>query len=296
MKFKKPIIVTGSHRSGTTWVGKVLTLSPKVRYVHEPFNIDEARINPLNYWFEYVGENSPKEQQEKIYTYILELLNFNGPGLLKEFSVIKGPRDVLNFVRDSYERINKRPLLKDPIAIMSIDWLVDKFGADVVALIRHPAAFVASLKVKKWDHVFEHFIAQPQLMKILDPYADKIYAYDENPPDIIDQGILLWNIIYYRVRQYQLKYPDWNYITHEDLSRNPIDGYKDLYKKLNLRFSPKIRAEILKTTSASKSGRLVRDSKKNIATWKKRLKPGEIERIRKETQEISDIYYTDSDW
>ena len=34
----RPILVTGAHRSGTTWVGKMLALAPGVAYVHEPFN------------------------------------------------------------------------------------------------------------------------------------------------------------------------------------------------------------------------------------------------------------------
>jgi hypothetical protein len=33
-----PILVTGAHRSGTTWVGKMLALAPGVAYIHEPFN------------------------------------------------------------------------------------------------------------------------------------------------------------------------------------------------------------------------------------------------------------------
>ena len=34
----KPILVTGAHRSGTTWVGKMLALAPGVAYLHEPFS------------------------------------------------------------------------------------------------------------------------------------------------------------------------------------------------------------------------------------------------------------------
>ena len=33
----KPILVTGSHRSGTTWVGKMIAASPLVGYIQEPF-------------------------------------------------------------------------------------------------------------------------------------------------------------------------------------------------------------------------------------------------------------------
>jgi len=35
----KPILVTGSHRSGTTWAGRVLAFSPTpLGYIWEPFN------------------------------------------------------------------------------------------------------------------------------------------------------------------------------------------------------------------------------------------------------------------
>jgi hypothetical protein len=32
----RPILVTGSPRSGTTFVGRMLALSPGVHYIHEP--------------------------------------------------------------------------------------------------------------------------------------------------------------------------------------------------------------------------------------------------------------------
>ena len=38
MSAGRPILVTGAHRSGTTWVGKMLALAPGVAYVHEPFS------------------------------------------------------------------------------------------------------------------------------------------------------------------------------------------------------------------------------------------------------------------
>lgn len=34
----RPILVTGSHRSGSTWVGRMISASPEVFYIHEPFN------------------------------------------------------------------------------------------------------------------------------------------------------------------------------------------------------------------------------------------------------------------
>ncbi|OQX77600.1 MAG: hypothetical protein B6D61_06915 [Bacteroidetes bacterium 4484_249] len=296
MAKKKPIIVTGAHRSGTTWVGQMIALDKNIRYIHEPFNIDEPRIHPLKYWFEYVCDDDTKEKQNKVYKYIDEILDFNPGGVIKDMKMIKGPRDVLKFSKDTIERINKRPLLKDPIMVMSTDWVAKKFDADVVALIRHPAAFVASLKVKKWTHVFDHFIEQEKLMKILEPFAKQINEYAASPPDIIEQGILLWNITYFRINQYRENYPDWIYVRHEDLSMEPVNEFKKIYDKLNLNFTTTVEKKIIESTSAGKAEHLKRDSKKNIFTWKKRLTEQEIERIKTGTQEISSIFYSEKDW
>jgi len=37
---KSPILVTGMHRSGTTWVGRMLAASREAVYFHEPLNPD----------------------------------------------------------------------------------------------------------------------------------------------------------------------------------------------------------------------------------------------------------------
>lgn len=37
-KNKNPILVTGSPRSGTTWIGKMLSFGDNVHHIYEPFN------------------------------------------------------------------------------------------------------------------------------------------------------------------------------------------------------------------------------------------------------------------
>ena len=38
MKNNQPILIIGLHRSGTTWLAKMLSLPDEIRYVSEPFN------------------------------------------------------------------------------------------------------------------------------------------------------------------------------------------------------------------------------------------------------------------
>src|SRR5512138_2875428 len=53
----KPILVTGAHRTGTTWVGRMLAANPRTAYISEPLNVLHrpgvlrARV-PL--WYTYV--------------------------------------------------------------------------------------------------------------------------------------------------------------------------------------------------------------------------------------------------
>src|SRR5262249_51820810 len=127
---------------------------------------------------------------------------------------------------------------KDPIALFSAHWLSTKFGTDTIVTIRHPAAFAASLKRKHWSHPFSHFLNQPLLMKEhLHPFEKEIKNFAENDRDIVDQASLLWKLIHYMVLKFRATNPEWIYVRHEDLSRNPVDGFKSLFERIGLEFS-----------------------------------------------------------
>jgi len=66
----KSILVTGSHKSGTTWTGKVTAFSTEIGYLFEPFNPNKipgrARIG-MQHWFKYGSENSSENKNIKNY-------------------------------------------------------------------------------------------------------------------------------------------------------------------------------------------------------------------------------------
>ena len=65
---KKNILVTGCHRSGSTWTGHVIAKAKNIRYVKEPFNIGNKRNNaPFYYWFEHLNDASEIHQQKTRY-------------------------------------------------------------------------------------------------------------------------------------------------------------------------------------------------------------------------------------
>jgi len=311
MKTPKPILVSGSHRSGTTWAGRMIASSPAVAYIHEPFH---ARHDPgickaqFKYWFTYVCE----ENENEYYPHIKNTLSFRY-NLADKFSSARHPGHIIagagkyaQFML--YRMSGLRPLLKDPIALFSAEWLSSRFNTANVIMIRHPAAFAGSLKDKNWTHPFSHFINQPLLMQHhLKPFEKEIKAFAEEEKDIVDQAALLWKLIHYMILKYKKHYPDWIYVRHEDLSKNPLNGFRFIFNQLNLEFTDHTAKTIKKhafakgsKTSTVGGGTRIHDLKRNsltnIHTWKERLTHAEIERVKSRVREISREFYSDEEW
>lgn len=309
MSRHRGILVTGAHRSGSTWVGRMLSHSSEVQYIHEPFNL---KCRPgicrakFSKWYAYV--NHETERHSNVREAISKTLNFQY-GLGEELSQARNVKDVLRAGRDYWlmscgRMLNRRPLMKDPLALFSAEWLSKNFNMDVVILIRHPAAFVSSLKVKNWSFPFSHLLNQPALMaQYLEPFESEIREYAVEQKDLVSQAILLWRITHSVIRNYQDSYPDWLYIRHEDLSRNPVEEFSNLYHRLDLALTPKIQQEI--EISSGKGNpvetsqnihNVNRDSAANIWNWKNRLSHSDIQRIYDEVGDLGQFFYRDDDW
>lgn len=303
-----PILVTGSHSSGTTWVGRMMASVPGMAYLHEPFNKDFDRDIckvKFPYWFMYVCDENESEYAPSI----RDMLEFRPKfiqGLMRSRSVkqaAKQFRTLVQFTR--FRTLASRPLVKDPIAVFSVDWLVKRFGMTPVILIRHPAAFAGSLKRNHWDHPFGDFLKQPLLMRDhLHPFLNEIDMFAEKKFDIIDQAALLWKIIYHVVSIYQKEHPDWIFVRHEDLSLDPINGFKDIFQKADIPFSKETELAIKSFSGGppelpadrKKFPRLQRNSVENIKSWKFRLTSDEVSRVRDRVGDASSLFYSDSDW
>ncbi len=197
-------------------------------------------------------------------------------------------------------RTGKRPLMKDPLAILAVEWLANTFDMEVVLLIRHPAAFVGSLKKANWPHPFDNFLQQPLLMeKHLSEFESEITKFAEIEQDLVDQGILLWNIIYSMVLKYQASYDQkWIFIKHERISADPSREFILLYDRLEIPFSEHVENRIAEFSVVKPGNQdsLRRDSKTVIKNWHKRLTESEIARVKDKTERVASQFYSEEDW
>jgi hypothetical protein len=212
--------------------------------------------------------------------------------------------DELKALNENVIKQQKRALYKDPLAFFSIDTFMNELEADILISIRHPAAFVSSLKRLNWTHDFNHFLKQEELMKTyLFPFREMIYEYAEHQKDIIDQGILLWNIINLNALKFKQKYPQIYMIRHEDLSLNPIVEFQKIFEYFGIQFTSEAKQFLSDTTSQNNDAEVLgnvvhqlhRNSKANIYNFKNRLSSDEIKRIREGTETVSHIFY-DQEW
>ncbi len=300
---RQPILVTGAHRSGTTWVGKMLAANPQTAYVSEPLNVWRRRGvygAEVSRWYQYITPENEAAYLPAFY----ETLAFKYH-LLDEIKSIRSRKDFLRMGRDFFTfaqgRIRRqRPLLKDPFAVFSAPWFAQRLNCQVVITVRHPAAFASSLKRLNWPFDFQDLLNQPALMR---DYLEQDRAEMEAcpPGDVVAQAALLWRMIYRAVDSMRAQRPDFRIVRHEDLSLDPLGGFKDLYDWLELPFTPQVRETILNSSSSENPTELSTkkvhsvklDSRANIENWKKRLTPEEIETIRSLTAGVSQIFYPD---
>jgi len=311
---KQPILVTGAHRSGTTWVGKMLAADHNTAYISEPLNLLHRRgvyRADVKHWYQYI---TPENEADYLPAF-QQLLKFRYH-LFSELGSLRSQKDFLRMGRDLSIFVNgklrgQRVLLKDPFAVFSTPWFAQRLNCKVVITIRHPGGFASSLKRLNWPFDFRDLLDQPMLMR---DHLESDCADMESMPadDIVGQSALLWRMIYRSVhvtlRQAQgdalSLFPDFKLVRHEDLSLDPIAGYKSLYESLGLTFDEKVRDTILNSSSSENPTELSKkkvhsvklDSRANMNNWKKRLTPEEITRIRNLTEDVSHLFYSDTEW
>lgn len=296
----RPILVTGAHRSGTTWVGRTISRHPVVHYVQEPFNVsypNDSMNLSLDTWFTHF-DSSPRQQE--IANAFDRLLPRGRMGHAWEACRLAGldSRTPLRFIK--YLLSSQRVLVKDPIALFSAGWLYETYHFQVVCMIRNPLAFAGSLKVAGWDFDFEDLRRQQGLMEgPLRAFAEDITRSCEQreSQDLIDRAALLWNVLHHAILGYRERYPDWLFVRHEDLAASPVAEYEKIFVYLGLDMQGSIREYIENYSSqrnpknASSNVYQPRDSKQVLETWRERLTEEEVARIRRATSAIADQFY-----
>ena len=303
---RAPILITGAHRSGTTWVGRLLAAAPRVSYISEPLNVlhrPGVFRAQVPFWYTYIcGDNGgaylPSYQDLLSYRYHLGA----------ELASLRSFRDLVRMGRDASIFVRGRvggctPLLKDPFAVFSSVWFAETLHCRIVATVRHPAAFASGLKRLGWSFDFADLLKQPLLMHDhLEPY--KVAMQSTSSTDIIGQAGVLWAAIYGTLQRLLAVVPTIQMVRHEDLAADPVPGFRRLYERLGLEYTSRAEQAILESSRPDNPTELSRervhsvkmDSRASLQNWKRRLSTEEVARVRQLTDGVWQTYYPAGSW
>jgi hypothetical protein len=284
----------------------MLSASEEAAYISEPLNVlhrPGVMRAPVEHWYTYICSDN----EDKYLSAFTETLSYRYH-IGAEIRSLRSVKDFLRMVRDwsSFQvgRVRyQRPLLKDPFAVFSILWFAERLGCQIVLMVRHPAAVASSLKRLNWSFNFGDLTSQPYLMRDwLEIYRSQMETIAGE--DLIAQSCLLWSMIYHVVGIYRERVPDLRVVRHEDLSLDPVDGYRTLYASLGLQFTSTAQKSVVRSSSSQNppetSNSSVHatkiDSRSSLSNWKRRLTPDEVARIRMLTNDVANLYYQEEDW
>lgn len=290
--FKQRIIITGANRSGTTFLGEILAAAPRTVYAYEPFSPKHG-LACIDRWYLYLDEKLPiaKETKEALDNFMA------GRGTFRRRPVTSDVPIGRRLFRRCFRSINQfryssealvRPagtlLIKDPICLLSTNYLCRTYGCQAVVLVRHPCAYYASLKRMGWAMDPYMLLEQSAFAeRYLPEYpilADGVYNKDP-----ITAAAHVWLFLYTAAARLCVENRDMIMVRHEDLSLSPFKEVKAVCRALNLPYTPKMKRRIERMTSnrnpveASQTHSLKRDSARNAFLWREKLKDSEIERI-----------------
>jgi hypothetical protein len=300
------LLVTGLPRSGTSWVGKMLEASGEVVYVNEPMNpqhppghspgVLDARVT---HRFQYISTEDDA-QWRRAFARTLGLRY----GFRAELRQNRSAYDLARLAKYGTSftlgRLRgRRAMLDDPFAIFATGWLVQEMGCTAVVLVRDPVSFVGSWRALNWKIHFHELLEQPLLVRDhLEPWVDRMRAL-VGSPDWLARTCLLWEATYDVVRAFR-SIPGVHLVGYESLVQDPMGGFADLYGRFGLTWSDDAARRVREATTEkpgaeqdshrwSLRGGLSRTayrpmgSATALSTYRNRLTPAEVERVRELT-------------
>jgi len=315
---KKHILLVGSPRVGSTWLGKILSVTMEYSHVHHPDNEKHSffayyakqglprfpylKADELNaklfelyqmaFYQAYITSDSYSNQ------YLNQLVKLK-PDLvedhLTEFNV--NPTRKLNipfviahlFPKQLGNRNNR--VVNTVLGTFIADYILTTFNqVRPVFMIRHPGAIVASLlrnnnkDIDRKLYLVEKLQQQhPQLRTI---------QFDQQKIEFL-AGVQV-GLFYHEFSRLIKKYPKAVLVHFEDLVEDPFLYSYNLYERLEIQWNEDVELFIANTNRKKSAEETRRFSKEQAYKWKNELTVSQIEQIKFGYQLINNIeFYPD---
>tara|TARA_A100000164_G_scaffold319283_1_gene300815 strand:- start:174 stop:1121 length:948 start_codon:yes stop_codon:yes gene_type:complete len=308
---KNICIVSGAHRSGTTWIGKTISKGTNSSYVWEPFNVNVPASQRISYgesflkiknWYHLLnGSNDEicndlknvfykrKICLKKIISLLPVSFKENKKATLKWF---------LHNLKLSVDLKKKESaIIKDPIMLLSTKEICEALSCKCILITKDPRSFYNSLKKTSWAFDFKNILYPCLKLTHLNEFSNEVEE-KINSGGLLDPTSigLLWNILHKHI-YYLSNFKQYKVVRYEDICKDPISQINELAvfatnKKLSKKTVKRLSIEQKNKVDNSYSFHMIRheNSKMISELWKSQLKEEEIYEIKKKCVKIMDIF------
>lgn len=301
------VLITGSMRSGTTFVGNVLSQYEDLFYLHEPFN-KVWGIQGIEHWFPYAHDgNNYADLADRLLEMDVTYRTNSRSGPLKQIvkSLVGGRLHWRAWYYRLVARYSTGLLIKDPLAALTSRYFHHEHDVAVVVLVRHPLAFFYSNKRLGWDFNLSEFRDQETLV---DHYLqDERKLLEKDNLSYVQRLGLLWRCVYRTLHEFtneREEYGNWITVRHEDLCLDPPEQFRRIFSTIEREITPEIDAFISdysqtdngRRTENAGHDRIKRNSRSLVDYWKKEVSPDEAHSMRDIVGEAAVPYYDEKSW
>lgn len=255
-KIQNWMFVTGVPRSGTTFVGRVLSWPLEVDYIHEPFNA-ACGIPGMKGRYRYIRPSLDTEEMRRNHALIQRLFNYDftlrtthdekDSRTRKMVKHVFGSRGPFYLRMAKLNPFHRAAVIKDPTGCLMAEYLYLTFGVKPVIVVRHPVSLAASLKRIDWWP--KTFMLGQQKALVEDYFVDEVDLLTKKWPDRLQTMAAHWRSIYKVLLTQASRHPDWQIVKIEDISASPVDTFQQLYDALGLTWTSYVESRIRSHTS-----------------------------------------------
>lgn len=255
---ERPVLIVGHGRSGTSWVGHILSTARGTRYHREPCHPEKRDIadfgigSTLDVWQRYVRPGTRD-------AYLEAALDpaFRGAG-------------------------QPRPIVKEVASVFSLRWIMDRYDPIVIVIVRNPIPTVMSaLRIG-----VDPEAARASLLGRSALFEDHLAPYRAIIRDA--RGACATQAAIWAARHVVLAdvlegSQGPILVRYEDLCADPEAGFRTLFQAAGLAWTEASRDEIRKTTTEELPGPYAtsRLSRRNAEAWRQTTAREDVRAIAK---------------
>lgn len=294
---RRPVLVVGLPRSGTTWTESVLGTAVGATVVTEP---DNEKLSAPAIWakrrlgrFPVLAPGDEAGSYRRLWRWVFDgapgnrsnlraarrLLERSGPDDLEALARGRpSPRlRIAGALGSRLESVEPSELVvaKSVHVCLAVDWIADEFDVDVLVVLRHPANVLSSwLELNLPDR--DRGLGESPLIR--QRFVER-WGVPLPGPGAIERVAWQLGLFTAALEQSASGHPGWVVRTHERLCSNPESEFRKLFGDLGLTWGPTTSLMLEQSDTPGTGFSLKRRSSDLAESWKSRLGDEELETL-----------------